>query len=398
MLNKLRLKFVAVNMAIVTAMLLVIFTLIYSSTEMRLQDMADSTMQMLSQEGQKPAKQDGRLPYFTLQINLFGKVTVSGSSYYDLKDEAFLQELVEIVFTADSREGYIPAYSLRYKHISLGGIEKLIFLDTSSQRAALDALVETGVLIGAVSILAFLAISWLLARWAVKPVEEAWQKQRQFVSDASHELKTPLTVIMSNAELLESGENEAPDRARFAGNILAASRQMRSLTEGLLELARADNGQVKKHFARLDYSALVEDAVLPFEPVCFEKGLQLESRIEEGITLTGSSQYLKQVVDILLDNACKYATPGIVDLTLKRSGRGACLLTVSNPGEPIDPKELEKIFERFYRVDSARNEGGSFGLGLAIAKSVVTEHGGRIWAESNASGNCFFVQLPCEGL
>ena len=165
------------------------------------------------------------------------------------------------------------------------------------------------------------------------------------------------------------------------------SHQMRHLVEGLLELARADNGQTKNAFAKIDYSKLVSDSLLPFEPVLFERGLTLEGCIEPGITLTGSAQHLHQVVDILLDNAGKYASPGIVMVTLQRQGRGNCLLTVSNPGEPIPQPELERIFERFYRVDKARSRTGSFGLGLSIARSIIQNHNGKIWAQSNSTGN-----------
>ena len=140
----------------------------------------------------------------------------------------------------------------------------------------------------------------------------------------------------------------------------------------------------------------VSDALLPFEPVFFEKGLILESDIQPNIMIRGSWEHLRQVLEILLDNATKYSAKGIVCVNLQRQGRGHCLLTVSNPGEPISRAELEQIFERFYRVDEARSRTGSFGLGLPIARTVVREHGGKIWAQSNRTGNCFCVLLPCE--
>lgn len=392
MLHKLRLKFVAVNMAIVLGMLLTIFALVYSTTEARLDAAADDALRSLVQDDRRNVQ----LPYFTLQINLFGQVTVSGSSNMDLTDTQLLEQLIETVFKAPQREGYLEAYSLRYAHISMIGTEKVIFVDVSGQQLAMKALVESSILIGVAAMLLFLLISWALANWAVKPVDQAWKKQKQFVSDASHELKTPLTVIMSNAELLTDESFEPEKKAQFVGNIQGASRQMRTLTEGLLELARADNGQVQKHFAELSVSELVADAVMNYEAVFFERGLQLQSSVEEGIRLVGSAQHLRQVVDVLLDNAGKYSEAGIVDVRLSRSGRGNCLLTVANPGMPIPREQREKIFERFYRADAARSKGGSFGLGLAIAKAAVQEHKGKIWVESNQSGNCFFVQLPCQ--
>lgn len=398
MLKKLRLKFVLINMSIVAAMLVVIFFTVYHFTKTDLDNQSHALLQSLSQNSQQPGSirpQDVQLPYFVIQINVHGEVVASGHTYYDLKDQAFMQSLIQRVCTAQSSTGMIEEYALRYHRISLPGLQKLVFVDVSSQQAALNSLIQTSVLMGIISLVAFAGISVLLARWAVKPVERAWQQQRQFVSDASHELKTPLTVILSNAELLQGTKHDDGEREQFTENILTMTYRMRSLVEGLLELARADNGQVKNAFAPLDFSKLVSDALLPFEPMLFERGLTLNSAIEPGITLTGSAQHLQQVVDILLDNAGKYAAAGIVAVNLQKQGRAHCLLTVSNPGRPIAPEELERIFERFYREDKARAGNGSFGLGLSIARSIVQAHNGKIWAESNETGNCFFVQLPC---
>lgn len=401
MLKKLRLKFILINMGIVTAMLLIIFGLVYHFTRTDLEKQSTSMLQSLEQSMDQPdwvykPEQQMQLPYFTIQISLRGDVVASGYSYYDLTDAVFLQTLIQHVNTAQATSGTIEAYDLMYSKVPLIGGQKLIFVDISSQRAALTSLVEASILIGVVSLLAFLGISILLAKWAIKPVQRAWEQQRQFVSYASHELKTPLTVIMSNAELLQSPDCDPESRSRFSQSILTMSHQMRSLVEGMLELARADNGYTKSFFTRLDCSKLVRDAMLPFEPVMFEKGLTLDSCIEPGITVTGCEQHLKQLVDILLDNAGKYSAPGIVMVTLQRHGRGRCLLTVSNPGQPIAKADLEKIFQRFYRGDEARSRTGSFGLGLSIARNIAQEHHGKIWAQSNETGNCFCVQLPCE--
>ena len=394
MLKQLRLKFVAVNMGIVAAMLLVVFGLVYHFTDA---DMERKSVELVTQLAQDAvvSPNSAQLPYFTVQINPFGEYVVSGTSYHDLTDEGFLQELIQYVYTAQETQGIIDRYELRFCLRSGPGIQRIAFVDISGQKAALASLVQASLLIGVLSLVMFLGISILLARWAVKPVERAWQQQKQFVSDASHELKTPLAVIMSNAELLRESDRDEETAERSVSGILTMCGQMRHLVESLLELARADNGQVRKSFETVDLSGLVSDGLLPFEPVLYEKGIVLESCIENGICVTGNARYLGQVVDILLDNAGKYATPGIVDVKLSRQGKGQCLLTVANPGEPIAQGELEKIFERFYRTDQARSRTGSFGLGLSIAKSIVQEHKGKIWCKSNPTGNCFFVQLPC---
>ena len=140
---------------------------------------------------------------------------------------------------------------------------------------------------------------------------------------------------------------------------------------------------------------MVNNGVLNFEAVFFEQGLTLNANIQENLTVHGSKQHLGQLIDILLDNAQKYSALGIVEVKLFRNGKSQCLLSVSNPGNPIPQEELESIFDRFYRVDSARTSSDSFGLGLSIAQRITEEHGGKIWAESNPTGNRFNVLLPC---
>ena len=147
----------------------------------------------------------------------------------------------------------------------------------------------------------------------------------------------------------------------------------------------------------VDLSRLVREAMLPFEPVFFERGLTLDSDIAEGVTVQGSPGHLRQVVEILLDNARKYAEgQGTVSVRLERSGVRSCILSVADPGQAISREDLENIFKRFYRVDTARSRDGSYGLGLAIAEGIVQSHRGKIWAESSSGVNTFFVRLPVD--
>ena len=396
MLKQLRNKFVWITMGIVVGMLAVILGLIFHFTAKDMEKDAYDSLYALSQSVQIPGSrvENLQLPYFTMEITLDGRITAKGHTYYDLSDDAFLLELAQTVLGQEATEGELSRYSLLYSRVLGLGRQVIIFVDTSGQEAALRSMVEIGLLIAGISVLAFWGISSLLARWAIRPVEKAWQQQKQFVSDASHELKTPLTVIVSNAELLEDVCRE-PEEDRCVRSIRTAAGQMRALVEGLLELARADNGQVRRSFERVCLSDLTEASAMLFEAPLYEQGRVLQTQIQPGIFLKGSSQYLKQLVDILLDNAGKYGIPGIVSVGLARQGK-SCLLTVANPGEPIPESENNRIFQRFYRMDTARNAPGSFGLGLSIAMSVVQEHGGKLWVESNPTGNCFCVQLPCE--
>lgn len=399
MIKQLRRKFILITMALMLVMLTVIFSMVYSFTKSDMDAQNRSTLQRLSQMINRPVDlerlpQDVRTPWFALRIS-GGIITSVGYTGYDLNDEAFLNEMLAAVQKEKAPEGVLDDYQLMYRKTGNKLSETIVFLDISGYKASLRSLVESSIGIGAASLAAFWVLSFFLARWSVKPVERAWMQQKQFISDASHELKTPLTVIMSNAELLQEEPEMTESLGKYAKNITAMSYQMKDLVEGLLELTRVDNGQVKNAFEKVSLTELVNQSLLEFEPVLFERGLSVMSDIQPNVWLTGSGCHLKQTVDILLDNAGKYSDPGVVDVRLFKQGK-TCLLTVANPGTPIPEGEREKIFERFYRADQARSRTGSFGLGLSIAKSVVEEHGGKIWVASNATGNCFCMQLPCE--
>ena len=399
MLKKLRIRFICINMAIVTVMLAVILVLVLHFTANSLERESIRMMQsvvqgpaQLPRPGERPA--GVRLPYFFLQITPQGDLKAVGSSDFDLSDSAFLREIFAASYARQEQTGVLEDYNLRFYKNEGPGPQTLIFADMTSEQATMRNLVRTCVGIGVVGLLGFFVISLFLARWAVRPVDEAWNQQKQFVADASHELKTPLTVILTNAELLQSGQTDGAQQARCVGSIAVMAGQMRILVERLLGLARADNGIVRTSMTVLDYSTLVSDCLLPFEPVFFEKGMELRCDIASGLVLRGSESHLRQVVDILLDNAQKYAFPGGgVGVTLKKQG-SHCLLAVANQGPAIPAEELKNIFKRFYRADKARSRDGSYGLGLSIAQRIVEEHGGRITADSRGNVNTFQVLLP----
>lgn len=399
MIKRLRIKFICINMLIVTTMLLAIFGMVFCFTRMNLEIQSLRAMRRVAERPMKQSVLDDgqeeiRLPYFLVVVDHQGKLIAVSEEFFDLSGEDQLLDLVGKAYRAETEDGVLRSYDLRFfKTVTPQGT-KIVFSDISGEKAVLKGLLQICAFIGIISFGIFFIISYLLARWAIKPVERAWNQQRQFVADASHELKTPLTVIITNAELLREPEYSEADKQRFAGSILTMSRQMRGLVESLLELARVDNGAVKTVFSKVDLSSVTEEALLPFEPVYFEKELVLESSIAEGLCVRGSREHLQQVVDILLDNAAKYSSPGgKVVLELRQQG-GCGLLSVSNPGAELSREELRNIFKRFYRADKSRSMNHSYGLGLPIADSIVREHGGKIWAESSGGINTFFVQLP----
>ena len=411
MLKRLRIKFICINMAIVIAMLAVIFGLVIGSTQRNLEQESMTLMRSALGVGEgrridwnrvRSSAERGEshelpplLPYIIVDLTEDGGIE-RAEGYYSYSDSQ--SELIGLVDTAlgdGGDSGVLNDWGFRYLRGETAMGARLVFADMSNELSTMRNLWRTCALIGGASLVAFFIISLLLARWAVRPVEEAWKQQKQFVSDASHELKTPLTVIMTNAELLQSPDYDAGAKARFSANILTMARQMRGLVESLLELARVENGAVETSAAEVDLSRLCADAILPFEPLCFEKGFTVASDVADGVRVMGSERHLRQVVEILLDNAQKYADPGSeIRVTLARAGAKACRLSVADRGAPIAPEDMKHLFERFYRADAARSRDGSYGLGLSIAQKIVEQHRGRIWAESENGLNTFYVTLP----
>ena len=400
MIKKLRIKFILVIMAIVMVLLGCILGVVIHFTAQSMEMQSINMMRTIAtspfQQGipGKPMGDEVRLPFFTVQLSSQGELISASGGYFDLSDREYLQEVINTALLSDQETGELEAYDLRYlKSASPRGFT-LVFSDTTTEHSTLKHLVYSCLAIFFASMIVFLGISILLSHWVIKPVAKAWDQQRQFVADASHELKTPLSVIMANAELMQGEDACEEDRRTYSGNILGMTYQMRSLVENMLEMARVDNGKVKLHFSAVDFSQLVSDAALSFQLLYEEKGMGLRCNVPEGLFLNGSEQHLYQVMDVLLDNALKYSTPNsMVSVDLINTGR-TCVLSVASPGDPISKEDLKNIFKRFYRTDKARSMNGSYGLGLSIAESIVESHRGRIWAESKNGYNVFFVQLP----
>ncbi|MBR0365405.1 MAG: HAMP domain-containing histidine kinase [Clostridia bacterium] len=235
-------------------------------------------------------------------------------------------------------------------------------------------------------------ISLVSANRSIKPIEESYNKQKQFVADASHELKTPLASIRANTDVLLSKKNSTiGEEYKWLEYIKAEADRMTVLTDDLLMLARSDADDGEKIYPEISFSDIVENVLLENEAVAFENGVELQSDICEGIIMTAPPEGLKQLVLILIDNAVKY-TPkdGKIIVKLARDG-GRIVFDVENDGE-ISKEDLPHIFERFYRADKSRSrESGGYGLGLAIAESLTRGMGGRITARSENGRTGFTV-------
>ena len=400
MIQKLRLKFVAICMVLMTSVLGIVFVSFYISAQWNIERSSMEVLQRVIQQdsyGLLPGRNQDQLqlPYFTVELAGDNTAYVTGGTYSNLDNTQELQQILSLCLQDGQGSGTIDSYNLRYLRRDNGFFQRIAFVDISMEKNTLDDMARSFLQIGGVVVVILLGISALLAWWATKPVETALRQQRQFLSDASHELKTPLTVILSNAELL-SGAALEPRPARWADNIHSEAGQMKALVEEMLTLARADNMPRTAVHTVQSLTDIVTDTVLSFEPVAFEAGKTLTSQIAEAVEVEGDGDKLRRLAGVLLDNAVKYADDGTtVKVKLEKADRRA-RLTVINRCVPIPPEQLRRLFERFYRADASRGEKSGFGLGRPIAASIVEEHKGTIKAESDDLSTRFIVTLPLK--
>ena len=329
------------------------------------------------------------------QLSTFYSVAVSGSGQIlatDNGDRALYEDTELEQYAAEILGGKKTngiKGNLIYVTVDKGNYILVAFMDNTIIQESMTTLFRYTLMFGSIAIVALFFVAVYLARRIVKPLEESYQKQKQFISDAGHELKTPVSVVNANVELLsrEIGENQ------WLVNIQYENERMGKLVGQLLELARTENVTVQTE--HLDFSRLVGGEALPFESVAFEKGLMLNCDIEHGLFVDGNSSQLKQLVSILLDNAIRHGGHGKEVALLLKKDHNSAKLSIINTGDAIPPEQQEHLFDRFYRVDSARNgEDKHYGLGLAIAKAIVTAHKGKINVQCLNGKVEFAVRIP----
>lgn len=340
------------------------------------------------------------VPVFS--VTVYGSDTahiiVNESSTAQMDDSVY-EEVVNLVLASDENEGVLPEYGLYYRtsHMVVG--TRIAFADVSAFAAEIrnNVLMLLGLWIALMLVL--FGITFFLSRYVTRPVERAWEEQQRFIADASHELKTPLTIIMADASILaQNPQATVGEQSVWVEGISAEAERMQQLTEDMLTLAQADaSSGASSVFSEVDFSSLVQGQVLQFDAVAFERGLTIDAELEEGLRVLGDERKLENFVKTLLENACKYAeVSSAIEVSLQHK-KGNAVLAVRNTGAPIPAEDLPHVFDRFYRSDKARTREGetaSFGLGLSIAQSTVHMHGGAIEVSSDEQATIFTAQLP----
>lgn len=315
--------------------------------------------------------------YFTILTDEEGTVLETNLGQIAAVSEEEAIWYAQRVLRRRKSDGYEGNY--KYRIAEEDGNKLIIFLDCSSQiNIAVSYLMVCIVIAATCALVVFILVS-VLSRRAIQPIIRNLEKQKQFITDAGHELKTPLAVILADTEVLELTEG----RNEWTQSIRSQTNRLDGLVKNLLMLARTDEEQMEKVFSEFDVKVAVSEMVKTFEPVAETKNRHIELRAENGIGMRGNEFDIRQLVSILVDNAIKYSNEGgKIEVVLYRQGK-SIYLRVFNTGENIPIKHLENMFDRFYRGDASRSrETGGYGIGLSIAKSIVREHKGNIGARS----------------
>ncbi len=403
MIKKLKLRFILTNMILVGIVLIIafmgVFAFIYRAEKIDVEmALEEAMMAFLKKEPPFVSERtlSEELSLNTMHVCLVltdnrGGIIRIYDTGLDLS-EAMLAEAFSELSHKGEKSALISSLGLFYvkKTVPMG---TLVGFTSSSDLQ--DTMETTFLICGSVCIftlLLFLWISIMIASLAIHPIEEAWQQQKQFVADVSHDLKTPLTVILANNNILLSAKDSDSAERKWLESTEDEANRMRSLIDRMLELAGSENLNGKIIMNETNVSDALEAVLLQFEPVAFEKGVVIESEIAPNVRMVSNEDAWVRLFHILLDNALKYSqVGGTVHVSLgvvKQSVK----LTVSNGGL-IKEEDLPHLFERFYRADQARGVGG-YGLGLSIAKNIAESLGGTIVAESNEDiGTRFTVTL-----
>ena len=298
-----------------------------------------------------------------------------------------LTELARRILQEDKNSG--TTQQMIFAKTDKGGYILVTFMDNALLYESMTTLFRYTLVFGSVALIAFFFLAMFLAHKIVQPLEQSYQKQKQFISDAGHELKTPISVISANADLLSRELGDNP----WLNNIHYENQRMATLVAQLLDLTRTEQNTLQTE--PLDFSHLVQGEVLPFESVAFEQHITLEYALDEGICVHGNADRLRQLVSILTDNAISHGDGPTVYVYLRQE-RGAARLQVINHGPVLSPQTCAHLFDRFYRDDPARSNGTHYGLGLAIAKAIAEAHKGQLEVRCYDGLVEFSFRLPTQ--
>ena len=397
MFKKLRTRFILINMTLLSIVFITIFGTIYFITNNSINRDIEMTIDSLMNN--RGPKQKPNLGNIVVEVDEKGNII---NYLAHLNSEVSTDELQNYVNTAlksnsDSSKIKINDESFMYTKKSFDNYYKIVFLNITYEENLKLRLLQIFTITGGLSLVILLLISIYLTNKSIQPIKDTFEKQKQFIADASHELKTPLTIIKTNTSLILSNpEDTIKNQSKWIKYIESQSDRMSNLVNEMLSLAKLDIEENKLILSSIDISKIIENMLISFDAIIFENNISLEENITKNIFINGNEESIRKLFSILMDNAIKYTNLKgkiSVDLYLDRA---KAILEIKNTGEGIDREHLDKIFERFYRIDNSRaRDTGGYGLGLSIAKSIVDQHKGKIYAKSKLNDyTTFIVEVP----
>lgn len=408
MIRKLKFKFVAINMFLVAIVFFMTFYLIYTfhSSNLEAQSLRelDNVVNMsvadfadLSNNQSTDARKIQFTPLFIVDVdpqtkNIFSII----KSNVSIDDES-LNYAVNSAMNSNENSGVINDLSLRFIKKTQNDSVKLAFMDISREISSKASLLLVFVFTGLLAFAAILVISLVLSSMALKPVAEAWTSQKQFIADASHELKTPLAVLIANMDILENNENETvKSQQKWIKGSKSVAFQMKNLIEEMLFLAKSDAGKIETSVERVNVSDTLISKILSMEAIAYEKKVTMDyENVQDELYAKLDEKQLAQLFAILIDNACKYSKENTVIKFALKKEQEKIKFAINNYGEVMSKGDIKNIFERFYRIEKSRNkEQGGYGLGLAIALKIADANKIRIWVQSNEqNGTTFYLSM-----
>lgn len=423
MFKKLRNKFLMVNSVIIAMLLISCFGIGYLVVYNRVSDTIEQSLvreierrsprfdmgenirppkNIREGEVREPVSNPTFSLTFSIETDTDGNILYRNTGFFAFED--FYSDKLQEIIKSGKNTGKIhyvdsdgSSSSWKYLIVENDTGYKIAFAEITTERRILGQLAFILLLIAVAAMIITVFISLFFANRSIKPIEEAYNKQKQFIADASHELKTPLTTINTNIDvLLSKGVLDNSEDRKWLTYIKEEIKRMTSLTNSLLYLARTDSNS-NEILIEVSFSKVLKNVLMMMEVRAFEKGIELVNTIDDGISVFASEEKLKQLIIVLLDNAIKYTDKcGRIDVSLNRKGNDA-ILNIKNTGEGIEKKDLEHIFDRFYRADKARTgtDTSGYGLGLSIAKAITESFKGTIYAMSKENEYTeFIVKIP----
>lgn len=396
MFKKLKTRFILINMSLLTTVFVSIFGVIYFMTNHSINREINMTMDSLMNNRPEKKPNSGNI---VTELDDKGNIT----NYfvhlnYDITTTK-LQNNINSIYKSNKNKGKIKIddYTYKFEKRKFGNGFKIVLLNISSEESLKIRLIQIFILVGFISLVFLLIISIFLTNKSIEPIKETFDKQKQFIADASHELKTPLTIIKTNTSLLLSNpEDTIKNQSKWIKYIESQSDRMSELVNEMLSLAKLDVDENKLLVCDINLSNIIENMLLTFDAIIFENKINLDTNINKNIMIKGNSDSIKKLFSILMDNAVKYTNKGGSISVNLITDKNKAKLIIKNTGDGIPKDKLDKIFERFYRADDSRDrETGGYGLGLSIAKSIALQHKGKIYASSNLyKDSTFTVELP----